>query len=188
MKNNSNFSSKKWNNKFPQATEALNNAKDDLQEIKNNRVLFGQHLSQIFKEGTEELNYKKELLHDSKELGKYTFMLIWHLLKSGGYTLYSALDYVDTQISKTTFLEKKGNKEIWNNIKQTIRNNVTKLLIGATLVGGGTYKTINIFTTPQYQHSIAPQNTETIREQKHAFGKRVASNIKLQTLNEINSR
>jgi hypothetical protein len=59
-----------------------------------------------------------------------------HLLKSGGYTLYSALDYVDTQISKTGLLRKKENSEIWNTIKEKVRNNTVKLLIVATLAGG----------------------------------------------------
>jgi hypothetical protein len=94
-------------------------------------------------------------------------MLIWHLLKSGGYSLYSALDYVDTKISETGFLAKKGNREIWNKIKQKVRNNVTKLLIGATLLGGGTYKTLDTFTAPQ--HTTEIPTTTPLPFEKHSL-------------------
>jgi hypothetical protein len=60
--------SKEWNNTFPQAKEALNSANYDLKEIANNGALFGNHLAHVLAKETEELNYRKELLHDSKQL------------------------------------------------------------------------------------------------------------------------
>ncbi|MDR0860619.1 MAG: hypothetical protein LBO09_06715 [Candidatus Peribacteria bacterium] len=64
-------------------------------------------------------------------------MFAWNLIKSGAYSLHGAIDYLDTAISKTGFLEKKGNRYLWNNIKTKIRQNFLKILIATTAIGGG---------------------------------------------------
>jgi hypothetical protein len=55
-------------------------------------------------------------------------------------------------------LEKKENLTLWDKTKQKVIHNISKLLIGATLLGGGVYKSMDTHNTPS-QHTITALTT-----------------------------
>jgi hypothetical protein len=129
---------------------------------------------------------------------------VLHLVKAGGYSLANAWDIVETKLSETSFLDKQTSLERWNRVKILARQNVLKWEIPLGLVAGYGGNTVLQDIFPKEQKTTSNSSTPakdtpttityeevqefSTREKIHTFGDRVALNIKLQTLNEKNSK
>jgi hypothetical protein len=128
-------------------------------------------------------------------------------VKAGGYSLANAWDLAETKLSETSFLDKQTSLERWNTVKTVARQNILKWAVPLGLVAGYGGNTVlqEIFSkgqaiasnpstpsTPEKDTSttITYEDAQELNTQKkiHAFGDRVALNVKLQTLNEKNSK